>query len=115
MPTFTGTNPERQSIGLPGHCDRCAEVGHVKAHPDLSCGDVGCEPPSVCPTCHSDDCEATWGERCPVRAARLRNRFIQDMQDALQRGIDNGVDIHAERISVLNPDSTVSVMTVKEV
>ena len=37
------------------------------------------------------------------------------MQDALQRGIENGIDIHAERISVLNPDSTVSVMTVKEV
>jgi hypothetical protein len=37
-----GQNTERQSVGLPGHCDRCAEVGHVVAHPDLGCADVGC-------------------------------------------------------------------------
>lgn len=37
-----GSNSERQSVGDPGHCDRCAKVGHVRAHPDLGCGDVGC-------------------------------------------------------------------------
>jgi len=37
-----GSDSERQSVGLPGHCEDCAEHGHVKAHPDLGCGDVGC-------------------------------------------------------------------------
>lgn len=41
---FAGSNPERQSIGLPGHCVACAEHGHVAAHPELGCGDVGCTP-----------------------------------------------------------------------
>lgn len=41
-PDYIGSNPERQSIGDPGHCERCVEVGHVVAHPDLGCGDVGC-------------------------------------------------------------------------
>jgi hypothetical protein len=40
---FAGSSSERQSVGLPGHCERCAEVGHVAAHPSLGCGDVGCE------------------------------------------------------------------------
>lgn len=40
---FAGSSSARQSIGDPGHCERCAEVGHVKAHPDLGCGDVGCD------------------------------------------------------------------------
>jgi hypothetical protein len=39
---FAGNNPDRQSIGLPGHCERCAEKGHVLAHPNLGCGDVQC-------------------------------------------------------------------------
>lgn len=38
-----GSNKDRQSVGDPGHCERCAEVGHVRAHPSLGCGDVGCE------------------------------------------------------------------------
>jgi hypothetical protein len=39
---LAGSNVERQSIGLPGHCERCAELGHVKAHKNYGCGDVGC-------------------------------------------------------------------------
>lgn len=39
---YAGTNSERARVGDPGHCERCAEVGHVTAHPDLGCGDVGC-------------------------------------------------------------------------
>jgi hypothetical protein len=46
---FAGTNSERQSVGDPGHCERCAQAGHVQAHPDLGCGDVGCEQ------AHADD------------------------------------------------------------
>jgi hypothetical protein len=44
MPThpLCGSNSDRQSVGDPGHCERCAQVGHVVAHPDLGCGDVGC-------------------------------------------------------------------------
>lgn len=40
-----GVNTDRQSIGLPGHCEECARIGHVNAHPNLGCGDVGCESP----------------------------------------------------------------------
>lgn len=39
---YAGSNSERQSVGLPGHCERCAEHGHVEAHPNYGCGDVGC-------------------------------------------------------------------------
>lgn len=39
---FCGENPERQGVGLPGHCEACAQYGHVVAHPDCGCGDVGC-------------------------------------------------------------------------
>lgn len=46
---FAGMNPERARVGLPGHCERCAEVGHVLAHPDYGCGDVGCS------TTHEDE------------------------------------------------------------
>ncbi|MFI6215677.1 hypothetical protein ACIBCD_27105 [Nocardia brasiliensis] len=31
------------------HCDDCARFGHVAAHPDLGCGDVGCV------SAHGDD------------------------------------------------------------
>jgi hypothetical protein len=37
-----GTNSDRQSVGLPGHCERCAQYGHVAAHKKRGCGDVGC-------------------------------------------------------------------------
>lgn len=40
--SYAGNNSERQSVGLPGHCDRCAQLGHVAAHSDLGCSDVGC-------------------------------------------------------------------------
>lgn len=39
---FIGSNAERQSVGDPGHCEDCVSVGHVMAHPNLGCGDVGC-------------------------------------------------------------------------
>ena len=39
---YAGRDSERASIGLPGHCDVCAVVGHVVAHPDYACGDVQC-------------------------------------------------------------------------
>lgn len=37
-----GTNQDRQSEGLPGHCDACEQYGHIAAHPELGCSDVGC-------------------------------------------------------------------------
>lgn len=40
---FAGSSKARQEIGLPGHCELCATVGHIAAHPDLGCSDVGCE------------------------------------------------------------------------
>jgi hypothetical protein len=39
---YAGQSKQRAETGLPGHCERCALVGHVKAHPSLGCGDVGC-------------------------------------------------------------------------
>lgn len=42
VPLYVGSNSDRQSVGLPGHCEQCANVGHVEAHPELGCSDVGC-------------------------------------------------------------------------
>lgn len=39
---YCGSNPRRQGVGLPGHCEPCAQHGHIVAHPDFGCGDVGC-------------------------------------------------------------------------
>lgn len=39
---YCGNNPDRQSRGEPGHCEDCCSVGHIVAHPDLSCADVRC-------------------------------------------------------------------------
>jgi hypothetical protein len=39
---FAGSDPARAGVGLPGHCEPCAVVGHVAAHPDYGCGDVHC-------------------------------------------------------------------------
>lgn len=50
---YCGSNSDRQSVGLPGHCEPCARIGHVAAHPDLGCGDVGCAAN------HGDDNEWT--------------------------------------------------------
>lgn len=38
-----GSDSKRQSVGDPGHCEACATFGHVAAHPDFGCGDVGCD------------------------------------------------------------------------
>lgn len=40
-----GTSQDRQWIGRPGHCSVCAVVGHVVAHPEYGCSDVGCDDP----------------------------------------------------------------------
>lgn len=39
---LAGSNAERASVGLPGHCWVCAVVGHHIAHPEYGCGDVHC-------------------------------------------------------------------------
>ena len=39
---YSGRNHDRASVGDPGHCDYCAVLGHVEAHPDFGCGDVEC-------------------------------------------------------------------------
>jgi hypothetical protein len=39
---YAGHSRERAERGDPGHCDRCCQFGHVVAHPDQGCGDVGC-------------------------------------------------------------------------
>jgi hypothetical protein len=42
---FSGSSPGRQSVGDPGHCELCAIYGHIAVHPELGCGDVGCDRP----------------------------------------------------------------------
>lgn len=39
---YAGHSKARAEKGLPGHCERCCEVGHITAHPSLGCGDVDC-------------------------------------------------------------------------
>ena len=39
---YSGNNSERAGRGDPGHCEACAVVGHVVAHPDFGCADVQC-------------------------------------------------------------------------
>lgn len=39
---YPGHSKHRAEEGVPGHCERCCQYGHVKAHRDLGCGDVGC-------------------------------------------------------------------------
>lgn len=39
---YAGSNSDRQCAGRPGHCSVCAIIGHVEAHPEFGCGDVGC-------------------------------------------------------------------------
>jgi hypothetical protein len=39
---YAGMDKARAEVGLPGHCEFCAAYGHVKAHPEYGCGDVGC-------------------------------------------------------------------------
>ena len=68
MTAYTGSNPERQSVGLPGHCEDCAEHGHVAAHPDLGCSDVGCD--SAHP--EEPDTTAASGEATDPMAAAAR-------------------------------------------
>ncbi len=57
LPThrYAGSSKDRQEVGLPGHCEPCAQVGHVKAHKHLGCGDVGCN------SAHGPDEEAAAG------------------------------------------------------
>ncbi|QWF85746.1 hypothetical protein [Amycolatopsis sp. CA-230715] len=53
-----GSDAARQSVGDPGHCETCCSVGHVVAHPDLGCGDVGCY------RTHGDEHASAAGSRC---------------------------------------------------
>jgi hypothetical protein len=74
---LAGSNSDRQSVGLPGHCERCAEVGHVRAHKNLGCGDVGCTQ------AHSPTDEvpigSVWADNDPRSAGRtLRVERIED-------------------------------------
>lgn len=39
---YAGSNPARQGAGSPGHCGMCMTEGHLVAHPNAGCADVGC-------------------------------------------------------------------------
>lgn len=44
---YAGSDPVRRSAGVPGHCETCLAVGHLVAHPRLTCAAVGCGPEHV--------------------------------------------------------------------
>lgn len=80
MTQFAGSNKERQEVGDPGHCERCAEVGHVKAHPSLGCGDVGCYS-------YHDESPDTYEEKVvnpDNRAMRAASGRIDDSRPLVQ-------------------------------
>lgn len=64
---YAGSCKERAEIGKPGHCEPCAERGHVLAHPDLGCADVGCYQ------AHDDE----------APAAQLRPPFVLTVDECL--------------------------------
>jgi hypothetical protein len=66
--SYVGTNTDRQSVGLPGHCERCVREGHVAAHPALGCADVGCLDSHTAndqPSCHFCGEHHRPGTACP--------------------------------------------------
>lgn len=74
--SFIGSNVQRQGKGDPGHCEACVSVGHVKAHPSLGCGDVGCvksHDPAVNPfTVHVSGRPAPQGSKEYGSAGQMR-------------------------------------------
>lgn len=64
---YSGSNPDRQNIGDPGHCEDCCSVGHLIAHPRYGCGDVGCtvDHGDDCPHCPAPVAEHTYRGQCP--------------------------------------------------
>lgn len=64
---YCGSNSDRQSVGDPGHCEDCCAVGHLIAHPDFGCADVGCysDHGNNCPLCPARLSEHTGRGQCP--------------------------------------------------
>lgn len=106
---YCGSSAARESAGDPGHCEDCCSVGHVVAHPDLSCGDVGCY------ATHNDedvDDDVTEEElRVPPNASDaprtfdlsvLRKRKLDAVRRVVERYPDTGVT--KEVLAVLDDD-----------
>jgi hypothetical protein len=54
---YCGSNSERQQVGDPGHCEDCCSVGHIVAHPECGCADVGCYSDHKAPAHRRPDLE----------------------------------------------------------
>lgn len=78
--SFSGSNPDRQSVGDPGHCEDCCSLGHVVAHPELGCGDVGCNVD------HGDDAVETIKARYGGALAGLARLKLPAVGDPPQDG-----------------------------
>lgn len=65
---WCGSSSDRQSGRDPGHCEDCCAVGHVIAHPDYGCADVGCyrdHGSTDCPECGQAIAWHTDRGQCP--------------------------------------------------
>jgi hypothetical protein len=74
---FAGSDPGRQSVGDPGHCEPCAVYGHAAVHPELGCRDVGCYRP------HGDSEPADE----TGRQALARDRQLRSVRAALDEAL----------------------------
>lgn len=72
VPFDAGANAERAGVGLPGHCSVCAILGHIVAHPEFGCSDVGCDSDHTGPgqitrhTCTPDGKALPYGRKAPI-------------------------------------------------
>lgn len=81
---YAGSDPERQSVGDPGHCEDCVSVGHALAHPDFGCADVGCYE-SHEPVDPGDDLDRAIRDRISLlRGRRVLDKAIRDRIDLLR-------------------------------
>lgn len=102
---YPGRNSDRQSVGLPGHCEQCAEHGHIVAHPEYGCSEVGCY------SSHENDPTPTSG--VPAYAGKLETMLVRDGVEqrvvAYTRPADDGFTLHVDATRGKVPQVTVDV------
>lgn len=92
--SYSGSNKARQEVGDPGHCERCAEVGHVIAHPNLGCGDVGCDRAHPEEDMTSDE---YWDREDADRLADALRAIIDALPGSQLDAARTALDVHDRR------------------